>query len=66
MIKQRVRHGNYQFVAVVMLRHLARTLSGNSSPVTTQATGPHEEATVKDLSVVCRGQRRSTGLQKKM
>jgi hypothetical protein len=33
-----------QFVAVVMERHLARTLRGKSSPVTTQATGPQEEA----------------------
>lgn len=31
---------NSQFVAVVMERALARTLSGKISPVTTQATGP--------------------------
>jgi hypothetical protein len=33
-----------QLDAVVIDRHLARTLSGNNSPVTTQQTGPHEQA----------------------
>jgi hypothetical protein len=32
---------------VVMERHFARALSGNSSPVTTQAMGPHELAKKK-------------------
>lgn len=36
-----------QFVAVVMERALARSLSGKSSPVTTQATGPQEQAKKK-------------------
>jgi hypothetical protein len=30
-----------QLEAVVMERHFARALRGKSSPVTTQATGPH-------------------------
>jgi hypothetical protein len=33
-----------QFVAVVIDKHRDRTLSGKSSPVTTQATGPQELA----------------------
>lgn len=36
-----------QLLAVVMERHFARALSGKSSPVTTQATGPHELAKKK-------------------
>ena len=34
-------------VAVVIDRHLARTFRGNISPVTTQATGPQDEAKKK-------------------
>jgi hypothetical protein len=37
----------YQFDAVVILRHFARAFNGNSSPVTTHATGPHELAKKK-------------------
>lgn len=36
-----------QLLAVVMERHLARALRGNSSPVTTHATGPQELAKKK-------------------
>lgn len=36
--------GYIQFVAVVILRHFARTLSGKISPVTTHAIGPHVAA----------------------
>lgn len=35
------------YEAVVIERHLARAFSGNSSPVTTHATGPQEEAKKK-------------------
>jgi len=35
------------YEAVVMERDLARTLSGKISPVTTQATGPQEQAKKK-------------------
>jgi hypothetical protein len=31
---------NNQLLAVVILKHLALTFNGNSSPVTTHATGP--------------------------
>ena len=40
-----------QLVAVVIERHFARTLRGNSSPVTTQATGPHELARLTEEDV---------------
>lgn len=36
-----------QLEAVVIERHFARALSGNISPVTTQATGPQELAKKK-------------------
>ena len=36
-----------QFVAVVILRHFARTLSGKISPVTTHAIGPQVAAKKK-------------------
>ena len=36
---------NSQFVAAVIEGHLARTMSGKSLPVTTQATGPQELTT---------------------
>jgi hypothetical protein len=36
-----------QLLAVVMLKALALTFNGNSSPVTTHATGPHELAKKK-------------------
>ena len=39
-------------MAVVIERHFARTFSGKSSPVTTQATGPQELATMEQLAVL--------------
>lgn len=41
------REFSYQFVAVVIDKHFARTFNEYNSPVTTHATGPHEQAKKK-------------------
>lgn len=46
-ISAHARGFSYQFVAVVIDRHFARTFNEYNSPVTTHATGPHEQAKKK-------------------